>query len=53
MSQYDVAYIMISPPHAARPRDHIVPNYARVAQDVPNPVQAHVTPPAPVCAELT
>ena len=51
MSQYDVAYNDFSPPY--RPRDHIVPDYARVAQDVPTPIQAHVTPPASVCAELT
>ena len=34
-----------------RQHDYIVPDYARVTQDVP--IQAHVVPPAPVCADLT
>jgi hypothetical protein len=34
-----------------RHHDHIIPDHARVVRDVP--IQAHVTPPAPVCAHLT
>jgi hypothetical protein len=36
-----------SPPY----RHHIIPDYARVAQNVP--IQAHIAPSAPVCADLT
>jgi hypothetical protein len=31
--------------------DYIIPDYARVAQNVP--IQPHVAPPAPVCTDLT
>ncbi len=48
MGYYDMAYAY-SPPY--RHHDHIIPDYARVARDVP--IQIHVAPPAPVCAELT
>ncbi|KAI0270869.1 hypothetical protein BGY98DRAFT_1009101 [Russula aff. rugulosa BPL654] len=43
MEYYDMAYNDFSPPY--RHHDHIVPDYARVAQDVL--IQAHVVPPAP------
>jgi hypothetical protein len=48
MGYYDMANDYSSP---YRHHDHINPDYARVAQDVP--FQAHVAPPAPVCADLT
>ena len=48
MRYYDMANDY-SPPY--RHRDHIVFDYARVAQDIPT--QANVAPPAPVCAELS
>lgn len=46
---YDMANDYYSSPY--RRHDHIIPDYARVAQDVP--IQAHVAPPTPVCADLT
>ena len=48
MGYYDMANDY-SPPY--RHNDHIIPDYARLVQDVP--IQAHVAPPAPVCADLT
>jgi hypothetical protein len=47
MGYYDVANDYSSP---YRHHDHIIPDYARIAQDVP--IQAHVAPP-PVRADLT
>ena len=38
-----------SPPY--RHQGHLIPDHARVAQDIPT--QTHVTPPAPVCTDLT
>jgi hypothetical protein len=49
MGYYDMAYDDYSPPY--RHHDYIVPDYARVAQDVPT--QAHLTAPIPVCADPT
>jgi hypothetical protein len=45
----DMANDDVSPPF--RHRDHIIPDFARVAQDVP--IQTHVASPAPVSADLT
>jgi hypothetical protein len=48
MGYYEMAYNDYSPPY--RHHDHAVPD-ARVAPDVA--IQAHVAPPAAVCADLT
>jgi hypothetical protein len=48
MGYYDMANAY-SPPYMHH--DHIIPDYTRVVQDIP--IQAHVAPPAPVCANLT
>ena len=48
MGYYDIVNDFSSP---YRHHDRIIPDYARVVQDVP--IQTHVAPPAPVGVDLT